>query len=1324
MTPPIFKSPEDRHSERGVALVLVLFGLVLVTMVTVAFLVAMRTESVAARSYSDAAYVRLLADSGVELVKNQVIMATTQTNTAWASQPGAIRTFDAAGNLANVYRLYSSSALIDTVFTPVTGGNATEVPADWRSRPNEFSDLNTPVVAGTNNFYPILNPGVFGAGIKGVSVSGSWLTAASGTPGTPGYKAPELPMPVQWLYQMKDGTRAAMDATTKKIPGATAANPIVGRVAFWADDETCKININTAGAVRDSEPGKSSFWDIPRGSEPGSPKYEQNLGFYQPAQREYQRYPGHPARVALDSVFPTSGNFTALAPTEVYNLTPRVTSEDATLGSYGGTKRPSSMLPLKTSRMYASLDELQFDPTRADNNAKLTPQRLNQLQFLLTAYNRAPELNLFGKPRVSLWPIATTAAKQTPLDKWFARCSKIGDKTFSVTRSNPNSTSEDLTTSGASIPFLFKYLQDQTKDPIPGYGGSFLTKYGANGRDQLLTLMLDYIRCVNLYDSSVSTGTLGQRDNLAGASVPAPYNANAFTPGNPGARSASSSSAFQTPGVGQAIPLKITPATVPTSSGTFKGLGRMDTTISEAGFWVWALQWDDGTVVRADDVVSVNGTDQVAGTYYANASHVIELAHSPQSPLAPRDPNDPVKYRAKPKTVGTGAPLYAAMFVVSPFNPMQGYVVYNPSYLIEVQSGLSGIKFNGNSVFPRDGGVIWVLGQGAGGVGGGGRGVRDTFRFDYSGGKAPFYDGATPGDSILDLWNKRRDYPFYSVVFPVPEAQAGIPVSGGTVKVAIRSLKAKPSESSEVLQVLTFNFSGTTITKPVGAIGAVSVYIDPVNGDRINDENYASVMSAEPGGQWYTMKNRRRVRSLGNDGDDNQNSSTFFVNGDVLFTVEATGSAADFRWLSLQDTSNDFLKNADYDSTGPGKKFAAGLRDWAFSQLNRSVDCQTSSGEFVPGASSMTYTGTNPATGKPYEFTRPLISSRISEVKNSQGNPGDWDNGIGDTPPGAYAGKPDEGTIRYNTASGWPSYYFGAWANVAYVPEDAFFAPNRQIPSAGVFGSLPSRARESNGGWETLLFCPNPAAGTTASEHRGFSSPPDYLWMDLFTMPIVEPYAISEPFSSAGKLNMNYQIVPFTYITRNTHMQAVLAANRISAISKDDLAKSWGGSFDNRYRISPDATLRQFQAKFDNNQIFKSATEICSMWLYPLWAANRWVNLDDAPGSNANIKSWWYSGASTKSPTGDNLREQPYMALYANLTTQSNTFTVYVKAQTIKKVPGTPVDEMTDRDQVTGEYQGATVIERYFDPNIPTYDETLPVTDFKFRTISNKQFVP
>lgn len=81
------------------------------------------------------------------------------------------------------------------------------------------------------------------------------------------------------------------------IPGASATNQIIGRVAFWADDETCKVNINTAS--------KGTFMDTSRTYTLG----DWNLAQNQPLQKEYQRYPGHPATTSLSAVLkkPSSG---------------------------------------------------------------------------------------------------------------------------------------------------------------------------------------------------------------------------------------------------------------------------------------------------------------------------------------------------------------------------------------------------------------------------------------------------------------------------------------------------------------------------------------------------------------------------------------------------------------------------------------------------------------------------------------------------------------------------------------------------------------------------------------------------------------------------------------------------------------------------------------------------------------------------------------------------------------------------------------------------------------------------------------------------------
>jgi len=66
-------------------------------------------------------------------------------------------------------------------------------------------------------------------------------------------------------------------------------------------------------------------------------------------------------------------------------------------------------------------------------------------------------------------------------------------------------------------------------------------------------------------------------------------------------------------------------------------------------------------------------------------------------------------------------------------------------------------------------------------------------------------------------------------------------------------------------------------------------------------------------------------------------------------------------------------------------------------------------------------------------------------------------------------------------------------------------------------------------------------------------------------MPVVEPYAISEPFSTAGKVNMNYQIAPFNYITRNTALRGVFCGSMIVA-ANDQFVPSKTGNEESFYK--------------------------------------------------------------------------------------------------------------------------------------------------------------
>ena len=255
--------------------------------------------------------------------------------------------------------------------------------------------------------------------------------------------------------------------------------------------------------------------------------------------------------------------------------------------------------------------------------------------------------------------------------------------------------------------------------------------------------------------------------------------------------------------------------------------------------------------------------------------------------------------------------------------------------------------------------------------------------------------------------------------------------------------------------------------------------------------------------------------------------------------------------------------------------------------------------------------------------------------------------------------------------------------------------------------------------------------------------------MDFFNMPVVEPYAISEPFSTDGKVNMNYQIVPFTYINRNSGVRAVLGTEGVTRVPRAAAANQSGtlehpiykptGSTNNgpsstaataggtvlaRLPLNlsdTDGSLRQFKEKFAAWDIFRSPSEICDIYLVPqgyVWT------------TNAMADAAWYGDEFAL--VGDNVRERPYANLYPRLTTKSNTFTVHYTVQTLKNPPGADPTLWNDtKGQVTGELRGSTTLERFLDPadsKIPDYAANPNAasldTFYQWRVISNSTFAP
>lgn len=412
---------------------------------------------------------------------------------------------------------------------------------------------------------------------------------------------------------------------------------------------------------------------------------------------------------------------------------------------------------------------------------------------------------------------------------------------------------------------------------------------------------------------------------------------------------------------------------------------------------------------------------------------------------------------------------------------------------------------------------------------------------------------------------------------------------------------------------------------------------------------------------------------------------------------------------------------------------------------------------------------------------------------------GDFDSGLASAREGPYINKPDEGNfyaseeLRNNVRHFERSAYFREqWENADDWRSGIYMTPNRLIASPVMFGSLPTGVYGAGNGlpnaasiaglggqeyapWQTLLFRPhaqvNNAEPASSNTHPGTHDPSDHYLLDMFFMPVVEPYAISEPLSTAGRINMNYQMMPFTHIRRATGMHAVLKGEFITAIPNDQITQAkgyrprnggtawddtfWSDSEDSKQWHRPvdaAATLAQFDMRFKHTSgnpenaegLFRSATQICDVHLIP-------YDGDGGGISNAGSSSVTLRNETSQSsfdnamnqfwgnnrPTGENIRERNYSNIYARVTTRTNTFRVHMRAQVVKKARSTPVDQFdSTRDAIVSEYRGSTLIERYIDPNdatgIPDYASGGPYSGgkppldafFRYRVLETKRFAP
>lgn len=1479
--PPYFCT----RTRSGAALVLVLAALALVSFFILAILTFTRSEDRGSRAAADLVQVRMLAALPEKLVISQIRRATGKpvsgagrglaNDSTWTSQPGMIRVFGTDANPgsprarpAEFYKLYSSRQL--TLPGEQSSQLMDEVNRlqDWMKSPAEFVDLNEPVRVehkrrlGVSRPYgdpyfvfPILDPNAKGL-VDGFDVLTSAYDDGAPAPAqapnggfnpTTGSQQPVMAMPVTWLYVLKDGSIVApsrsnggvsyFDELTSKSGTVHTSekddnnNLIVGRIAFWTDDESCKLNVNTA-----SEPAP---WEPPHVHTLADENYANSI----PAKGEHYRESGHPAYTSLSPVLrnfnhpSTSTQEPMREPADMANggaqwwrhidawhsILPKAFPDhggDSALGSKGGTQQPTDELKAEENRLFPTVDEVVYrkdanasndriinSPNNTSLGPDINPEDLSKVRFFLTTHNRAPELNLYNRPKISLWPLFTDqAGLRNQTDRKFALATTLAGHPYYFQRANEwlntttvgsSQTTGNLGLNKGEISMarnqdIIAYLRSLTELDVPGFGSKFVDagqgKLSPEGRDQLLISMLDLVRW------GVNPGS--PFNQVISPQLTPQYNylPPAWTPGTP-------ATAIDGVGANSASPLRLDTQTGQTGGETnphansdtphTKGYGRFPT------------------------------ITEVAVVFIATKGVVVALP--PGAPAAPY----------------AGVTTEIQSFVIlQPFNPAPGVAPIAPAYSCNIY-GLNNFKLNGNFIgfkpsattsFLRPVANAGLPLSGTAGDWGGDHsayaGMSSQFLQPAGAIKPPQVSSQTPEQFFAAL-SDPVPLTSWGLVeannTKVPAGTAGtvFHFSGGSVQVEILD------QDKETVQTIEMEFPPTDIPVPLlplqnGAAPALSE-------NQIFKARFTvqSPPTAAPGK--YRM-------ALIQPGDVVRSMVLAGSKGTTLGPVTYAGSiAGDARMLAGRvhvkapslSPGVTSAANEHYLIPHPGYfdaetalqgitkypfftdagRYAQSLRDGAYMAVSNTpatgpwaADLQIGfkSPPPIPGSPPPAIvlppplmtpdTGGSLAvrgpSGTPNKLSYPVTAIPATPLAskgalNAEGQAGDFDNGPGVIEDGPYINMPDMGTVANQKATGTGRYFDRGGL---FAEEDGVsFSPWRQASSAIIFGSLPTGVYGWAGDpvtprpWQTLLFCPNPASRTTPAgtepqfdrntggtrDHFGFLTPRDHLWLENFWMPAVEPAGMSDGFSTEGKVNMNYQIMPFLWIKRASAMYGALHGVRVTAIPSTAVSSGaykdpgTASSLEFRYAVDARKTLAAFDDRFydpssKTTDVFRSPSEICEMFLVPKRLdghtyAGGAVNPPDPdtvfPNTHDAYKQSleWWEGSNKSDPndafeaTGDNLREAPYAQLYPRLCTRSNVFTVHYRVQLLKKSRSTPRDQWKEGvDNVVAEYRGQSTIERYLDPadtSIPDFaaapHAAQAVDDFyKYRVLNRRQFSP
>lgn len=1195
---------------------------------------------------------------------------------AWASQPGLIRVFTPDG-FERAFKLYSSN---DSVVS-----DSSELSQEWKAMdhwqeaPHQFTDLNEPIAKGDGEKrFPILDPRAETVGVEGFAIDEEALLGT--IPGE------ALPMPAEWLYVLEDGSLGTVDAGGRWTGEGTPSesNPIAARLAYWADDESTKINVNVAS--------EGIPWDAPRADTPR----ERDYAWRQPLTQEIQRHPGHPAQTSLSSVL-YPGKFAnhndpdkRLRETELkhlFELAVRAAYRDPAEGTL-------------------TLDDDPWFLTEASWKGKahrLGFTHAHQLTGFVTTSNPAPEITVHGFPRMSIWPLHERDASPTrsAYDDRSAALSTLGEIPYHFLRRDPSSHhAEFYALRNRHNVRLFKMIMDQVYERIPGYGRSLAAKYGAR-------LSAENYADDTDYDKDHYAITLGMFDRIRSSNIADP------TVGDPYA----DVSHPHGMGAGMVTSLNLMGRNLDEDDGSSQHVARWDEasleplsagrnfTLSEVALVAYVTtgtkiaRWnDDGPTFEND-----TGPDR----------EVLKRI------LANEHPG----YRRQFSAADEGKTFYAVEVGLLPelFSPAHGYPGKAPRQSLRLltgghgyRGGVSwdhGLKLNGESLSlwghaienadsPQKGPLISTVEsdvlltelyrfpggwRSTGGLGGPRLMQFGTFTFD------PEMEGYHGGQFLANGQGPWSHWYCQNLVV-VEQGEDLVFTQDEPIQIAQYDAYALGANTSRLARVFHLRLAppGEELRVPGPEPGTASY-----RGWTRRIRQSSSVASLFPTSFLLDRTETEVVKGLSVAHGDHRHVAVKRIIPSELMThhplAEKRRSSHSLMWSTINGNVRDTAATQGLESIG--RSLVEGVR-YAYDIVPDFVGDPSRRSRFAP------------LLGDHYHF--PIDPTRTR----------DFDNGLAREPDGPYINSADHGDAIPRASSlvdqKWPYFDHAELADVAPPPLATRFA-RRMAPSPVAFGSLPSAA-QANAPWTCLLFRPNvsdpnryPHLGERghgmiwernrstldglevpqmASVTDDPALPPDHLWLDYFWMPTATHPGIASPLATQGKVNMNYQLFPYTHIKRATAMHAVLKAEEILAIptAAGGTYKSTRDNPNWRHRIDAEETLKQFEARFAQGDIFLTESEICEQFLVP--EGQTW-----APGAES-LRDFW----NAHRLSGDNTLERPYAGLYSRLTTRSNAFRIHYRIQLIEKSPDSPADRFDpNSDRITDEKRGAKVLERILD---------------------------